>query len=288
MERQFRQRIHRDHKFLLRELTDTEVLAVYRRRIQLWLGAALPEVRGLLDDPRFTYLPFCADDIVAYCRMKTLRECLDEMDRHFRAEMGIVTINDPRKEYLIARNDFRIEEGNSAAFAYTKDHLGHITELMTRAGGFFAGAFGMSFSGLDAIASEDELPGLRLEFRDLKLNDRWVRVFVIRLAAHYNQKLSGCINMIRGLHTDRNFLWLVRPEKVDKVWETLKADQVFARKLETSCETTLRAMLRLLEKRDYFDTETWAKAEQVLLEEFKLTYLGELFQHVADNLLEVS
>ena len=38
-------------------------------------------------------------------------------------------------------------------------------------------------------------------------------------------------------------------------------------------------MLRQLEKRDQFKPETWPQAEQVLLEEFKLTYLGEMFQH---------
>jgi hypothetical protein len=94
------------------------------------------------------------------------------------------------------------------------------------------------------------------------------------------------VNLLYKLQTDRNFLWLVRPERIEI--SDKKQEQVFARKLEASCETALRAMLRLLGKRDQFKTDTWPKAEQVLLEEFKLTYLGEIFQHVADNLLEVS
>jgi hypothetical protein len=287
MERQFRSRIHRDHKFLLRELTDGEILAVYRRRIQLWLGDALPETRPLLEDARYTYLPFRAEDIVGFCRAKSLRDSLEQMEIRFRKEIdGGVTLDDPRFEYLIAHNELKLEEESTAPFTYTKDHLNNVTELMNRAGGTFAASFGMTLHGIEGLATTDEVPAVRLEFRDRSQPDRWVRVFLVRLPNQYKQKLPGCVNLLYKLQTDRNFLWLVRPERIEI--SDKKQEQVFARKLEASCETALRAMLRLLGKRDQFKTDTWPKAEQVLLEEFKLTYLGEIFQHVADNLLEVS
>jgi hypothetical protein len=287
MERQFRSRIHRDHKFLLHELSDVEILSVYRRRIQAWLGDALPDVRPLLDEPRFTYLPFRAEDIVAFCRAKSLRESLEEMDVRFREQIiGGVTLDDPRFEYLVARNELKELEEKTAPFVYTKDHLVYVTELMNRAGDSFAAAFGMTLHGLESVATSDDLSAIRFEFRDRNQPDRWVRVFLVRLPAQYKQKLAGCFDLLYHLQTDRNFLWLVRPERLE-VPDT-KPDQVFPRKLETSYETTVRAMLRLLEKRDQFKNDTWAKAEQVLLEEFKLTFLGEMFQHVADSVLEIS
>ena len=197
-----------------------------------------------------------------------------------------MTLDDPRFEYLVARNELKLEEESAAPFPYTKDHLNNVTELMNRAGGTFAASFGMTLHGLEGLATPDDLPAVRLEFRDRNQPDRWVRVFLVRLPSQYKQKLPGCLNLLYKLQTDRNYLWLVRPERIEI--SDKKQEQVFARKLETSCETALRAMLRLLGKRDQFKTETWPKAEQVLLEEFKLTYLGEMFQYVADNLLEVA
>jgi hypothetical protein len=54
--------------------------------------------------------------------------------------------------------------------------------------------------------------------------------------------------------------------------------------LYLSTETTLQTMIRLLDKREHFSREAWKSAEVVLQEEFKLTYLGEMFQTVADML----
>jgi hypothetical protein len=289
MERQFQQRIRRDQKFVLREIDGTEVLSVYRRRVRYWLGdgADTQELRNHLDDPRFQYLPFSQEEILDWSRTKTLREILDDLDGRFRRYLDReVTGTDPRFEFLVSLNELRRDEEDAHPFHYTESHLDTVTELLNRAGGFFASAYGLSYCGLEAWNTEDGLPALRLEFRPSGRQENWVRVFLTRLPYQFNAKLQGCFKLLHKLQIDRNFLWLLRPDKVVSAWETERPGQVFARTLPLSTQTSVQAVLRLLDKRERFPVKLWKAAEQVLLEEFKLTYLGEMFQEVA-NVLEV-
>jgi hypothetical protein len=285
MERQFKSRIQRDYKFVLREMTGMEVLAVYRKRVLHWLGEALPDIRPQLDDPRFMYLPFRAEDVAKFCQGKTLRDSLEEMETRFRNEIVQgVTLEDPRFEYLVIRNELKEQEEDGTAFQYTQGHLTNVTALMNQAGGFFAGAYGLAYTGLAGLETEAGLPAMRLEFRHPRYDDQWVRVFLVWLPFQFNRNLPSAVDLLHHLHTEKNFLWLVRPERVDAGWAQAKPEQIFVRKLEASVETSLRAMLRLLDKHERFKADTWPEAEKVLLEEFKLTYLGEMLHHMAEAL----
>jgi hypothetical protein len=285
MERQFQHRIRRDQKFVLREIHDDELLSVYRRRVALWLGEDNAELRRQLAEPEYRYLPFTQEEILGFSRQKLLREALEEMDRRFRGYLvQQVTSTDPRFEFLVSLNELRRGEAGVPSFHYTAGHLTTVTELVNRAGPFFAAARGLVFGGLEEWSTESGLPALRLEFRSPEQTDLWVRFFLARLPFRYNQKLEECLALLSNLWTDHNFLWLVRPDRVDDTWEARKPGQVFARVLPASSETSMKAMLRLLEKQDKFTAEAWKGAEQVLLGEFKLTYLGELFQEAAEAL----
>lgn len=283
MERQFQQRIHRDQKLVLREIEADEVLAVYRRRIDHWLGNGVESesVHKRLGDPRCRYLPFAQEEVLEMSRQKTLREFLDQVDRQFRGQMLEVTVEDPRFEYLVMFNELRQNEADARPFDYTDDHLAHVEELLYRSGGVLAGAYDMTFGGLEKIETADGLPALRLEFRR---DDRWVRAFLVRLPFRYNQKLPGCLDLLANKQRSRYALWLLRPDRIDRSLEEYKPGQIFTRELPLSTETSLQAMLHLLNKRDQFRPRVWAEAEQVLREEFKLTYLGELFQEASEDL----
>jgi hypothetical protein len=287
MERQFRERIHRDQKFVLREIPDGEILAIYRKRIQKWLGddEEVEQTRLLIEDARHQYLPFDQDGILKIGRTRTLRSFFDELDSRFRKYLDEeVVLKDPRFELLVSRNELQSREDEVNAFKYTSGHVDTVTELFNRAGGFFAGAYGLTYHGMEAWQTEDAWPAVRLEFRPIHDQNDWARVFVVRLPFQFNAKLDGCFKLLFKLQTERNFLWLVRPEKIELAWENQKQGQVFARVLSPSTETSLRAILKLLNKREHFRTAAWTQAEQVLLEEFKLTYLGEMLQHVAEAL----
>jgi hypothetical protein len=159
-----------------------------------------------------------------------------------------------------------------------------VAKLFNRAGGWIATTFGMTFGGMEWKKTENNLASLRLEFRDPGDDSRWVRVFLVRLPYQYSQRLDGCIDLLHALRTDRNFLWLLRPRKADPSWAEPKPDQIFPRELLPSAETALRAMLRLLDKKEGYPADNWPEAEQVIAAEFKLTYLGEMLQQVAEAL----
>src|SRR5262249_5163749 len=139
MERQFQQRIRRDQKFILREIPDGELLAVYQRRLANWLEGADGEARHLVAEPPFQFLPFKQDELLGFCRRLTLRQALEQMDIRFRQYMvEEVTDADPRFEFLVALNELKLAEETAQAYQYTSAHLATVTELMNRAGGMFA------------------------------------------------------------------------------------------------------------------------------------------------------
>jgi hypothetical protein len=283
MEQQFRDRIHRDQQFVLRELQPGDILAVYRRRIDHWLGNAFLDIRAPLENPLFRYLPFGPEEVVKTCAHRPLRQGLEALDERFRQYLDEkVTLTDAKFEYQVSRNEIRRDEENSK---YTDKHLDTLTELLNRMGGFFGGAYGLTFAGLVPCETTDGLPALRLEFQDPYHQGEWVRVFIARLPFRYAAKVDGCISLIKRLATERNFLWMLRAERVDKdAWEAQKPEQIRARVLDHGAETTFRTMLRLQDKQERFGQKDWQKAEQFLLQEFKLTYLGEMFQEVAEAL----
>ncbi len=137
-------------------------------------------------------------------------------------------------------------------------------------------------------ATDDGLPGLRLEFLDPADPARWVRVTLVRLPHHYKRWLEGCARLLYKLQTDRNFLWLVRPDRVDPGLRDLKPPQTFARALPPADHTRVRALLRLLERKDRYPEDVWrAKGERVLADEVGRTYLGAVLAQARKAMTEL-
>lgn len=284
MERQFRSRIRKDRKFLLEELNAQEILAIYRRRIDAWLGDAMPEIRAKLKMPQFAYLPLSAEELTSSCRQKVLRECLEEMDSRFRHKMLVGVVVEPRFDFLVIRNELKNHEQAVSCSDWTEDHLVRITTLMNLAGKFFAANYGLMYAGITEQETSTGLPVIRMEFHNARNEADWARVFLVRLPRQFNRHINPCVELLHRLQKDRNFLWLIRPDRADQAWADLKPDQVFVHSLDVSSDTTIRSMLRLIDNRDRYGSDVWAEAEKVFLEEFKLTYLGQMFQHVSETL----
>jgi hypothetical protein len=297
MERQFQQRIQRDQKFVLEGIEDQEILAVYQRRLELWRGNELPQVEPLLSNPAFRYLPFTQEQVLAKGRQKTLRQMLEAFDQDFRKYLDeqVVVGADARLEFLVALNELREQEKEAVnAFQYTEEHLSHVEALFKRAGKELAAAFGLSLIDVQACPTEEGFPALRLELRTLPADERWVRVFLARLPFQYKARADSYLGLLHHKATNKYFLWLVRPGPIAEEYEGKKAGQVFARKIEAHLESRLLALLRLLDKRERLPQEPGLSAEDrekfrkeaghILVEEFKLAYLGEMFQRAAQAL----
>jgi hypothetical protein len=291
MERQFQQRIHRDHRFLLQRLSDDDLLSAYRHRIDCWLGDKLPEVRNQLNSPLYRYLPFSREEVLAMRRSsgeETLREMLEKFDGHFRQFMEELVTTDARLDFLVARNELHASAEGTNPFGYTETHLVSVRELFNQSGNLLAELLDLSYGGVEETRTPDGLPALRLEFRSSHNDRKWVRVFLARLPYFYSAQLEGCRQLLHHKDTGRYFLWLVRPARIEPSWEDLRSGQVFARELLVETEVTLRAILSLLHKRDKYPEQEWAKAQTLLAEEIKQTYLIDMLTHVASVLRDLS
>jgi hypothetical protein len=270
-------------------VADEEILELYRQRIDCWLGPNLPEVREQLQHLGQPYLPFDQETVLGYCRgeKRSLREIIENFDNQFRRFMeGEVTDEDPRRDYLVSRNELRREESEAISFNYTEAHLATVHELFTRAGNVVAEAFNLRFCACEEKTTSDHRPALCLQFEDAADTGRKIRVFVVRLPYKFTSWIDGCIGLLHHLQTTRNFLWFVRCERIDSALEDRRPGQIFARALQVSQHNDLRALLHLLDKKDRYDPKQSMKAREVIAEVIKLTYLGEVLhkvQEVADH-----
>src|SRR5262249_13902792 len=134
---------------------------------------------------------------------------------------------------------------------------------------------GLSFGNTDWKNTDTGLPALRLVFRDPVEPGRWVRIFLARLPFQHTRLIPACVGLLFNLQRDRNFLWLIRPERIDREVENQRPGQCFVRRLHPPAHTTLRAMLRLIAKKNEYSPAIWTEAERLIFEEIKQTYLGQ-------------
>ena len=301
MEAQFRQRISRDRKFVLEAVADAEILAVYKRRIELWTrGKLTSDLEKLLARPEFEYLPFTQEEILGLSRQKVLREALvtfDEKTRQYLNEQVIVG-EDPRLEFLVALNELREVEKTERPFDYMRPHLESAATFLRRSAARIGQAYGVSLDVVEAVNTEMGQPALRLEFSTSLSGGKWLKVFLAKLDYSYTSSLPGFAKLLLNKMRNRHFLWLVRPT-ARPISLTVdlqnRSEQVFARhNIEPSVETRLRAIAQLLDKEDAIQGSLSATQEEkerfhnevdkIVLEEIKLTYLGEVLQHASEAL----
>jgi hypothetical protein len=284
MEGQFKDRIRGDQRYWLQEVDDEEVLALYRQRVDRWLGAEGQDIRESLAQLGDPYLPFDQETLLGFSweAKRNLRGILTECDRRFREFLDGFATDDPRHDYLVSRNELREKELQTGAFDFTEAHLETLRRLFEQAEEVLAEGFGLSLTSLEEKTADGGRPALCLNLHDPGDPHRWVRVFLSRLPYRYASWADSCVGLLKFLNTNQNFLWLVRPERIDRSVEEKKAGQVFARTLDGSVHTSLGAMLRLLDKRHAYNPEEWAKAKEIIQAEIKLTYLGEMLQHARE------
>lgn len=287
MEKQFKDRISRDPRFMLTRVQDAEVLELYKRRLACWMkrGQEAAACQEILESNDACYAPFTTQELLALAGQRPLRGVLDEFDLRFGNFMlEEITDQDPDFEFNFAVKEFRKDKEQISAFQATEGHFEVVKELFSRHGEMLAMRYQLVFSRIEEWPTEDEVPALRFEFRHPAQTDNWFRVFLVRLPYMYNAKLEGACNLLKGLNKGSYHLWLLRPTRIEKAWEERRPDQIFARKLELDAHVIVHALRHVLDKRGQFDPRSWKNAEELVHEQVKLTYIGEMLHLAAEAL----
>jgi hypothetical protein len=288
LERQFQQRIRRDPNFVLHEVENSEVLTLFRKRIDSWLQEAPAHVRREVDAPAFRYLPMTQEEVLQLAEQKTLREMLFAFDQSFRDGM-IKPGPDPRLDYLVSYKELRQARGQEAPFVFTEGHLATVTQLFNEFGQSLAKGFGLRFGGFNrSLLDNSAVDALALEFYPEEGHDIWVRVFLVRLTFRFGTQLDKSIDLLHRREIKRNFLWVLRAETAYPEWAERRPGQVFPRELSVEAEMRLRTILHLLHNRERYVAENaWEDVEKLVVEEVRPLYLGDMMRQVRGALDEL-
>jgi hypothetical protein len=283
MERQFKDRIRNDERFVLRQPTLEQICALYRARVDGWLRGdadlqrqyrALPEADQCL--------PFSAERVSALGSGLSVRGALETIDPVFVDELRQLVIEPEYDfEFIVAEQQSIREE--LAEWDYTVDHLDTVWELIEP----LIPDLALEYAGVRLMKIEEECPDglrvLRLEFENPSVAGSWVCVYLTRFGSHFNAHIPKCETLLYRRQERRYSVWMARPREMPSE-ACSKPAQMFGRLITSETEARLWAAKHLLEKRaDYEAKGTWAAAWRVIRNEIGRCYLGELFAHVRDR-----
>jgi hypothetical protein len=286
MEGQFQDRIRKDHRFVLHEVEDREVLALYRRHVEAWLGDGQEGVRAKLEELNNPYLPFDQKQVLDLAHppgtSRTLRDMLKVFDARFRAVMDeIVTAGDPLFDYRVAQKEIRHEEEEGTSdYAYTKDHLKATMDLFGLYGLTLVRPLGFDFSQVRTPDGSGAPQLLELYFHAVGNPSCWVRVFLCRISRNYRRPTTAGIELLKNRPKNKNLLYLIRNDDFSPDIPEGRREQVSKGLCPPAVHTDLRAFLRVLTRKDAYDPAAWEKAEPFFQQELRKTYLGDLLKQV--------
>ncbi|QJW94027.1 hypothetical protein [Frigoriglobus tundricola] len=282
MERQFKDRIRKDERFVLRQPAPVEIQSLYRARLAAWLAddpiqqehfAALPA-----DEQ---YLPFGPEQVVEIGGTQSLRAALEQFDLRFKEALEALVIEPGYDfEYVLQEQQALIQ--SQSEWDYTADHLDEVWELLEPLVELLA----VEYGGVQLIKIEDDAADnvrvLKLTFEDPAFSGTWVCVYLARFASQYKAQIQKCAELLRGKQTARYSVWMVRAREMDA--EFPKPDQMFGGLIDTDTEARLWAVKHLLDKRAEYETNrTWPDAWKLIRDEIGKSYLGAMFAHARDR-----
>jgi hypothetical protein len=276
MEKQFQDRIRRDERFALRYVEDREVLSLYRRRLERWIGPGEETLRESLRQAGEDYLPFTRAEVLERSGEKTLRDVLAELDREFRQRI----LDTPTKvpfDYLSWRREF--QQGLSGdPYEDTKAHIGTVAMLLANLGEEFAGEYGVQLSPPQSVDGEG-VDALLLRFTDPANSANWIRIYLSRLSVHFRSKVEKSLGLLSNLKKTSNFLWLVRPNPIDEDEYAVRGEQTCFSVLPVETEVAFKALNGVAGHSSEYPDDEWKDGLPFLIGEMRKTYLGELFDH---------
>lgn len=278
MERQFRDRIRQDERFVLRQPTSEQIQALYRARLSAWLS----------DEPRLwrqyqelaeieQYLPLTAEKVKEIGGLTSARAALERFDPAFGDALRKLVVEPGYDfEYVLNEEMKRIE--SVGEYEYTSRHLDTVRDLL----GPLVDELASIHQGvrLNSLVDEtlERLTVLRLDFDHPEVSSSWVCVYLTRFGSQFNPQLPKCEELLYRKQNARYSLWMVRPRPFEPVLG--KPEQMHARVASAETEARLKAAIHLLEKQeDYKKNGTWEVALKRIQTEIDNCYLGELFKH---------
>jgi hypothetical protein len=280
MERQFKDRIRKDERFVLRQPTPEEVRGLYRTRLDGWL-ADDPILRGMyreLDNPS---LPFGAERVAELGGREAVRGVLEVFDAAFHESLKVTAI-EPQYDFEFVLNEQVAAAAAQSEYSYTEDHLGTVRRLVEPLADQLAAEYGgvrLNSVNEDTAGS---LPALRFEFADPAAPAAWVRLYVVRFGFVVAPHVPPCRELLAHRSKAKYFVWMVRAKPTKFSHD--RPEQMFDRLVAPETEARLRAAGHLLGKRPAYEAnQTWSDAWKVIHAQIAGCYLGELFAHARDR-----
>jgi energy-coupling factor transporter ATP-binding protein EcfA2 len=278
MERQFKDRIRKDERFVLRQPTPEQIRDLYRARLADWLEGD-PLLAGLYSDlePAEQYLPFGSDRVVEIGRDNSVRATLEAFDAAFHRSMfGLVV--EPEYDFEFVRNAEQKEIEKQSEHDYTLEHLETVRNLI----GPIAEELAAEYGGvrLTALESEsaDSLPVLKLTFADPQTPASWVCVYLARFGHVFAPHVARCRELLAHKEKLRYSVWMVRASAFAPKHD--RPEQIFHDVVPAQVEARLWAAKHLLDRRAQYEADgTWPAAWELIRREIGECYLGKLFQH---------
>ncbi|MGL4550793.1 MAG: ATP-binding protein, partial [Gemmataceae bacterium] len=162
MERQFHDRIRRDERFALKYIEDAELLALYRRRLERWIGPGEDDLKTCITAASQPYAPFDLPQVLELAKQKNLRDALAGFDKAFRDRLLAVATDIPN-DYITWLRELRPQQSGDV-YKDTEHHLATVERLLAELGATFAEAWGIV---LDCVSRLEQggLDCLELRFR---------------------------------------------------------------------------------------------------------------------------
>ena len=283
MERQFRDRIRMDDKFLLRLPDNEQVLDLYRSRIEFWLrnSPALLEKYRRLNEP---CVPFEQEKLLEVAGHEAIRDTLQHFDEAFHAEMARLVVG-PKYDYLYYRYELRTEEELAASeHAYISKHLERVHSLLTSAA-WLMDDYNLSLKTI--VEVKDFTPQtMFLQFTDLSDPTNWVGAYLAKLGMKNMQsQVDNAITLLAKKQKAKYSLWCVRAAEIAAQVDESRTDQVFLDVVPPKTESRLLGLLHVIGKKTVYEKNgQWAEAQALIREEIEGTYLGKLFRNARDQL----
>jgi|GEM_PF-2879449 len=284
MERQFKDRIRQDERFVLRHPSATEIQALYRARLAAWI-ATDPIASGLFNSmPAPEQCLPLGPEKVAEFGGQSVRETLEAFDSAFEDALRNLVI-EPGYDFEYVLHEQRELIQRQTEWEYTSEHLDEMWELLEP----LTDSLAVEYSGVRLMTIEedsaDSVRLLKLTFADPAVDSSWVCVCLARFGYLFAAQIQMCGEFIKSKHShqSRYSIWMVRAREIS-VEEFPKPEQMFFGLIEPETIARLWAAKHLLDKRtEYEKNNTWQEAWKIIREEIRKSYLGELLNHARDR-----
>ncbi len=281
MEQQFRDRIRKDERFVLRQPTESEITRLYRSRIEKWLSDSpdlLARYRELPIPEQL--LPFTRSEVGTIASGLPVRGALEVFDKQFEKQLRELVI-EPQFDFEFVWNQEQPQMKLMGDWEYTAMHLDEVKLLLENLKADLPRAFGTHLTKIETDDADGH-PLVKLTFELPEVNGSWVCVYLARFGYTYSSQIDKCADRLKRFQHARYSMWMVRAKEINQ--KELPNDRMFFRSCSTLDVGKLRAAKHLIDKRgEYEKNQTWTAAWEIVCATLKATYLGDLLEHARER-----